>query len=405
MQQYNYTAYDTSGVRRQGEVSAVNLESAQAKVKELGLVPVRLEVLSALQNQMSVQFQILQRIKPGLSDVEFFSSQMSLLLKNGIRVDKALGTTIKTIRNLKLKRAATQIHNEIRSGLALSRSLEKFPDIFDPMYVSIASIGEATGKLADAFGQIALSLGFRKSVLSKTRQALIYPAVIFSVCVLSIVFIFNFVVPKFEVLFAGMKKLPVYTEILLTVSRHFTRYQWWILLLVVGIPLWLRQMKRIHLIRVALDMLLIKIPVLRYLSYSLENLRFVSSMAILLKSGVLLVDALNYAIRSVGNYRLQKQLLSARDDVRQGRKLSESLAKTGFLPDIYIGVIEVGEQTGNLTEIFSDMEDRFKENYEQRLNGMITLLEPIMILVMGLIVGSVVVVMLLSIVSVNDINF
>jgi general secretion pathway protein F len=225
------------------------------------------------------------------------------------------------------------------------------------------------------------------------------------VCILSIVFIFNFVVPKFEVLFAGMKSLPIYTDILLTVSRVFTQYQWLILVLVVGIPLWVKQMNKIVFVKALLDTLMIKTPVLRYLAYSLENLRFVSSMAILLKSGVLLVDALGYSIRSIGNRRIQMQLLSARDEVRQGKKLSETLARTGFLPDIFIGVIEVGEQTGNLTEIFTDMEDRFKDDYEHRLNGMITLLEPIMILVMGLIVGSVVVIMLLSIVSVNDLNF
>jgi len=316
-----------------------------------------------------------------------------------------LGTTVKTIKNLKFKRAVTQIHGDIRSGMALSRALEKFPDIFDPMYVSISSIGEATGKLALAFEQIAANLAFRKNVLSKTRQALIYPSVIFMVCILSIVFIFNFVVPKFEVLFAGMKSLPIYTDILLTVSRVFTQYQWLILVLVVGIPLWVKQMNKIVFVKALLDTLMIKTPVLRYLAYSLENLRFVSSMAILLKSGVLLVDALGYSIRSIGNRRIQMQLLSARDEVRQGKKLSETLARTGFLPDIFIGVIEVGEQTGNLTEIFTDMEDRFKDDYEHRLNGMITLLEPIMILVMGLIVGSVVVIMLLSIVSVNDLNF
>ncbi len=405
MSQYNYTAYDVSGAKRQGELSAVSVQSAHLKIKEMGLVPVKIESLSVLKTGVSFRFLILERIKPGLSDVEFFSSQMSLLLKNGIRIDKALGTTVKTIKNLKFKRAVTQIHGDIRSGMALSRALEKFPDIFDPMYVSISSIGEATGKLALAFEQIAANLGFRKNVLSKTRQALIYPSVIFMVCILSIVFIFNFVVPKFEVLFAGMKSLPIYTDILLTVSRVFTQYQWLILVLVVGIPLWVKQMNKIVFVKALLDTLMIKTPVLRYLAYSLENLRFVSSMAILLKSGVLLVDALGYSIRSIGNRRIQKQLLSARDEVRQGKKLSETLARTGFLPDIFIGVIEVGEQTGNLTEIFTDMEDRFKDDYEHRLNGMITLLEPIMILVMGLIVGSVVVIMLLSIVSVNDLNF
>ena len=405
MNQYTYTAYDVSGARHQGEISAINIQSAQFKIKEMGLVPVKLDALSALQASVSSRFQILARIKPGLSDVEFFSSQMSLLLKNGIRIDKALETTVKTIRNVQFKRAATQIHGDIRSGIALSRSLEKFPDIFDPMYISIASIGEATGKLAGAFEQIAANLSFRKNIRSKTRQALIYPAVIFMVCVLSIVFIFNFVVPKFEILFSGMKTLPIYTEILLTVSRYFTEYQWWILIIVIGIPLWIKQMNRIQAVKSLLDMMLIKIPILRYLSYSLENLRFVSSMAILLKSGILLVDALGYSIRSIGNVRVQKQLLSARGEVKQGKKLSEALARTDFLPDIFIGVIEVGEQTGNLTEIFTDMETRFKDDYENRLSAMITLLEPIMILVMGIIVGSVVVIMLLSIVSVNDLSF
>ena len=405
MNQYSYTAYDISGVRHQGEISAGNIQSAQNKIKEMGLVPIKLKSLSALQARVSSKFQILERIKPGLSDVEFFSSQMSLLLKNGIRIDKALETTIKTIRNLKFRRAAIQIHGDIRSGSHLSQALQKFPDIFDPMYISIASIGEATGKLSDAFEQIAANLGFRKSVRSKTRQALIYPSVIFMVCMLSIVFIFNFVVPKFEVLFSGMKTLPVYTDILLTVSRFFTKYQWLIVVLMAGIPIWLKQMNRIPFVKFLMDTLMTKIPVLRYLLYSLENLRFVSSMAILLKSGVLLVDALGYSIRSIGNHTIQKQLQSARDEVKQGRKLSEALLKTGFLPDIFIGVIEVGEQTGNLAEIFNDMENRFKNDYELRLNGMITLLEPIMILVMGLIVGSVVVIMLLSIVSVNDLNF
>jgi type II secretory pathway component PulF len=405
MNQYTYTAYDVAGAKHQGEISAVDLRSAQFKIKEMGLIPVKLDVLSALQKSVSSRFQILARIKPGLSDVEFFSSQMAMLLKNGIRIDKALGTTVKTIRNVQFKRAAVQIHNEIRSGIALSRSLEKFPDIFDPMYISIASIGEATGKLAGAFEQIAANLSFRKNVRSKTRQALIYPSVIFMVCVLSIVFIFNFVVPKFEVLFSGMKTLPIYTELLLTISRFFTEYQWWLLGVAIAVPIWVKQMNKIQTVKSLMDMLLINIPVVRYLSYSLENLRFVSSMAILLKSGILLVDALGYAIRSIGNVRVQKQLISARGEVKQGRKLSEALTRTGFLPEIYIGVIEVGEQTGNLTEIFSDMEARFKDDYENRLAAMITLLEPIMILVMGLIVGSVVVIMLLSIVSVNDLNF
>ena len=146
-------------------------------------------------------------------------------------------------------------------------------------------------------------------------------------------------------------------------------------------------------------------PITRGLCYTLENLRFASSLAILLKSGVVLTEALDHAVRSVGNVYIRKKLLMVEKEIREGNKLSDSMAKANFLPDIFTGLIEVGEQTGNLSEVFSEMEQRLRATYENSVTSFVTLIEPVMIILMGLIVGSVVVTMLLSMVSISDINF
>jgi type II secretory pathway component PulF len=124
-----------------------------------------------------------------------------------------------------------------------------------------------------------------------------------------------------------------------------------------------------------------------------------------LKSGVLLTEALDHAVKSVGNVHVRKKLLMLQKEIKEGHRLSDSIAKTGFLPDTFTGLIEIGEQTGNLTGVFSDMEERLRASYENRVTNLITLVEPVLIILMGLIVGSVVVAMLLSMVTISDINF
>jgi type II secretory pathway component PulF len=234
---------------------------------------------------------------------------------------------------------------------------------------------------------------------------MLYPSIIFVVCMLSVIFIFNFIVPKFSVLFSNINELPIYTHFLLAVSDIFRRYQFAGFVAIIITIILLVKIKKNDRFKRLIDTLILKIPVIRSLCYTLENFRFSSSLAVLLKSGVVLSEAFDYAIKSIGNVFLQKQLMLVNREIKQGQKLSAAMAKTGFLPDIFEGLLEVGEQTGNLTEIFSEMEARMKDLYEDSVINLITLIEPIMILVMGLIVGSVVVVMLLSMVSISDINF
>jgi type II secretory pathway component PulF len=403
MEKFIYTAYDGAGARHQGELSAINTESAKFKLKELGLIPVKIDHVDTAANKVNELLRFNRR--PRFADVEFLTSQLSLLLKNGIRIDRALETAKKGIKNNRLRKIVDEVYDDIRRGTPLSRSLEKNPDVFDPLYVSIVRIGEATGQLADVFADLAANLNFRQKISAKTRQAMIYPSIIFIVCLLSVLFIFNFIVPKFSVLFSGTRDLPIYTDILIRMSDIFRRYQFIMLAAIIGLTILMVRISKKDRVKRWIDVFALRIPITRQLCYTLENLRFTSSLAILLKSGVVLSEALDYAVKSIGNVFLRKQLMIVKDEIKQGKKLSVAMAKTGFLPDMFDGLMEVGEQTGNLSEVFSEMEQRLKGLYEDRVTGLITVIEPIMIIFMGLIVGSVVIVMLLSMVSISDINF
>lgn len=403
MKNFVYTAYDGAGARHQGELSAINTESAKFKLKELGLIPVKIDYVDTAANKVNELLQFNRR--PRLSEVEFLTSQLSLLLKNGVKIDRALEIAKKGIRNNRLRKIVDEVCDDVRRGTPLSVSLEKNLDVFDLLYVSIVRIGEATGRLPDIFADLASNLNFRQKISVKTRQAMIYPSIIFIVCLLSVLFIFNFIVPKFTVLFSGMRDLPIYTDILLGVSDIFRKYQFIMLAAIVGFSILIVRIRKKGRFRSLMDVVVLRVPITRQLCYTLENLRFTSSLAILLKSGVVLTEALDYAIKSIGNIFLRKQLMIVKDEIKQGKKFSAAMAKTGFLPDVFDGLMEVGEQTGNLSEVFSEMEKRLRSLYEERVTALITVIEPIMIIFMGLVVGSVVVVMLLSMVSISDINF
>ncbi len=405
MQQFRYTAYDQSGTLQEGEVSSLESESACVKLKEQGLIPTSIIPVKSSRNVALWRNLLPGGGRPGTSDIEFMTAQMVILLKNGIKIDRALEIASRSVANPKLKQIVIQLNGDVRSGQSLASLLSQHADIFSPLYISVVAIGEATGRLAEAFSELAANLAFHKEVTAKTRQALAYPSVIFVVCILSVIFIFNFVVPRFETLFSRMANPPLATQVLLQMSHLFRQVQWGLLIGVAAVPIALRRLLKNAAFRNLTDTLLLNLPITRRLIYSLENLRFVSSMSLLLQRGVLLVDALSYAIQSVGNRQIRRRLLTVRDGVKQGQPLSDTIAKTGFFPDIYTGVLEVGEQAGSLLAVFQDMEHRMRTGYEQQLTALITLIEPVMIVVMGGIVGSIVVIMMLSIVSLQQMPF
>ena len=405
MDQFAYRAYDPAGAEHQGDITALSIESARLKLKEQGLIPVSVRPASESVSVLQKVFSFGRGKKPRLEEIEFWTSQMSLLLHNGVKVDRALDITRNALTSSGFREVTARVHEDVRTGMALGDALRRHPEVFEELYASVVDIGETTGRLAEAFGELSANLSFRKEMASRTRQAMAYPGVIFAVCVLSVVFIFNFVVPRFEPLFGRMEDPPWATVVLLNFAEMFTRYQWAGLVLLCLAPFLLRRFAKLQTFRNMLDGAVLRIPVTRYLVYTAANLRFASAMAMMLNSGVLLADALGYAVATIGNSRIRHRMLMLKESVRQGAKLSDAMAKTGFMPRAYEGILEVGEEAGRMAEVFRDMEARMRSEYERRLSSLITFIEPLMIIAMGLVVGGIVVIMLLSTISLHEISF
>src|SRR5690606_9715701 len=289
----------------------------------------------------------------------------------------------------------------VKRGESLTDALSKHKH-FDSLYLSLVKMGEASGELAEIFAGLARDLKFRKELQAKIIQALVYPAVIFSVCVLAILFVFNYIVPQMSGLFDNNANLPVYTRFLMAASDWMRQYQWWALLGLVISGLGIRQIAKKGLLNQWLDENLIKLPVIKAAILQIERIRFNTSMALMLDAGVKLDNAIELAAGTVKNSALRQSVASARAKVKRGVRLTEALSSTPIYPDFYLSLLEVGEESGQLSVVFEEIASRSRNDFSSWTTKVTSLLEPLMILFMGGVVGSVVVVMLLSIMSVND---
>ncbi|MGI2113430.1 type II secretion system F family protein [Shewanella frigidimarina] len=393
---FEYKAYDSNGSIIQSEVTAETLESAKDK-----LLIEKLIVVNISEKIAKDPFNLGLSQKLSLDELEFITSELSLLLRSGVKIDKSLHILSKGKSNTPSGKLLMALSQSVKRGESLSEAFSRHPD-FDNLYVNLVRIGEASGELSKVFAGLARDLIFRKELKSKIIQSLTYPSVILVVCILAILFVFNFIVPQMGGLFDGNDNLPIYTQFLLNASRWMQAYQWFliggIVTFIVGIKIALQK----GLIDEQFDELLIKLPLFKSAVHQIERIRFNTSMSLMLDAGVQLDTAIELAAGTVKNKFLRNGLLSAKSKVKRGVSLTEALSASPIYPDFFISLLEVGEESGQLTPVFEEIANRSRNDFGSWTSKVTSLLEPLMILLMGGIVGSVVVVMLLSIMSVND---
>lgn len=392
---YKYQAYDHDGHFCSGEIEANDQAEAQRLLSEKGINPIKLSSAEGLAVSLF-------NARVSVDDIEFFTAEISLLLESGVKIDRGIGIIAKSKSNSALRQLLKELEGDLKQGIALSSSLEKYPQHFDALYINLVKIGEETGTLASVFRRLANDLKFRKDLKRKTQQALTYPSVILFVCVACIVFVFNFIVPQLSTLFESAKELPVYTQILLSTSNFFIQYQIFFPFVLIAVALGFKQALAQPASKLALERLMLKMPVSSKMVLLLERIRFNSSMAMMVSSGVQIDRALLLAAESVKNGQIRSELLTIQKQIRQGAKLTETLSKSSVYPDFFISLLEVAEESGNMAIAFDEIANRSKSEFEGWTTKVTNLLEPMLILAMAGIVGSVVIIMLLSIVSIND---
>ncbi|WP_025612011.1 type II secretion system F family protein [Vibrio parahaemolyticus] len=392
---YRYKAYDKQGKLVQGTELGKSELDVTVKLKKQSLIPLEVTTLA--------QTKKVGRVTGAV--IEETTSQLSLLLKSGLKIDKALEVLAENAPNAKIQSILEEVGIGVKQGRELWRCMSEHPTAFPNLYVEMVKIGEASGRLTEVFAKLAENLKFQRELSKKITQAMVYPMFILLVCVVSLVAIFNFVVPSMSGLFESLQEIPVYTQLLLDVSGFVQSYQAHMLAaLVVAVIAFIKASENPGF-RKRVDGFLAAFPLTRNAVLLVERIRYSASMELMLTSGVDLAKSMSMSTASVKSDALQSQLSKAHDDVSQGRSLVESLSGIQLFDPISLSLIRVGEETGQTGLVFGEINSRSRNQFETWMLKLTAMLEPLMIVIMGGIVGSVVIIMLLSIVSVNDVSF
>lgn len=401
MATFLYQAYDSHGGRIDGEIESSSFEQAKKELKQQKLIIISLKASVESTNTKA----FFEQKKVSLDELEFITSELSILLKNGVKIDKSLAILKKNKPNGAASKLLNELYTAVKRGSMLSDAMAEQPEVFDLLYINLVKLGEASGDLAYVFSKLSDDLKFRSELKRKIIQSLTYPLVIFTVCILCILFIFNYIVPQMSGLFDGLPELPIYTEILLNVSRWMQNYQWFLFLAVSASVIGLITAFKNPSTKRSLDEFMLKIPFLKKALLVIERIRFNSALTMMLDAGISIDKALDLSAGSVQNRHIRQGLIAAKEHIKKGAGLTQSLGRSPIYPDFFLSLLEVGEESGKLAPVFEEIASRSRSEFESWADKMTSILEPLLILTMGGIVGSVVVTMLLSIISVNDLGF
>lgn len=401
MKTYTYTAFDSHGGKVTGEIQAASQVDASASLRQQGVM------VSAIKENVSLPegIDFFTRRKISSDELELLTSELALLLNSGVTIDKGLAVVRRNSSSAPYAKLVGGLYDSVRNGSSLSEAMADQGDTFNALYINLVKLGESSGNLPKIFTRLAEDIKFQGELKRKIIQALTYPAVIFAVCTLCVVFIFNYIVPQMAGLFADMAEIPTYTAVLLGVSSWMISYQWFLLLGICGSVAALIAALRTPAGARQIDEALLYLPVVKNVLILVERIRFNTAISMMLDAGILIDRSIEMAIGSVQNKTIRQDLTAVKDRVKKGEILSKALRSSPVYTDFAISLIEVGEESGDLAPVFKEVSTRARKDFESWVDRMTSLLEPILILTMGGIVGGVVVTMLLSIVSVNDIGF
>jgi type II secretory pathway component PulF len=396
---FDYSGFDKSGARVSGTLEAATEDSAQHILKQQGIL-----LKTITPEKPLAQNTIFSTDRVDLADIEFLTAELSLLLDSGLKIDKGIELLKSANKKPALAKLLNKISADLRNGKQLSQVLASFPDLFDPLYVNLVSIGEKTGKLAEIFRQLAEDLAYKRDLQKKITQALTYPTVILFVCLASVLFIFNYVVPNMATMFERQEDLPLYTVMLLSSSAWLQQYQLYLFAAIILVVLLLIQYRKNEVLSQRWQWLAIRLPLLQQAILLVERIRFNGGLAMMLDAGVAIDQALDLASGNINHIELRAEIQIAISKIKRGDQLSVALRQTRLFPDFFASLLSVGEESGELARIFKEIAQRSQRQFTDWVSRFTSLLEPLLILVMGGIVGGVVVIMMLSITSATDVG-
>lgn len=350
----------------------------------------------------SVNRQFLSGRRVSLKSIADFTRQLSDLIEGGLNIAKALTVLSEQTRGHRLKEVVLDIREFCVEGNLLSQALKRHPDIFSDLFISMAASGEAGAGLGETLSYLADYCDNQLEIQSKIRASLAYPALMLTVGAITIVVLLTFVIPRIAGIFGDHgQSLPLPTQILITISGLIKKYWWLGLGVITAAVLIFKRLNRNEIMKLKVDSLKLRIPLLGNLIKKIEISRFSRTLGALLGNGVAVLQALKVVIAALGNSMIKRELSLAAEDVRHGSTLSGALTKSRFIPPLVVNMIAVGEESGLLNKSLSKIAKSYQREIDSAVKSMMSCFEPALILVLGSIIGFIVISMLLPIFEIN----
>jgi type II secretion system protein F len=404
---YSYKATDKSGKFVEGDLEASDYRTAIHKIRQLNYFPVKVAEGKSSAKLSGLNLSLPKfGAKVSTKNLMTITQQLSTLVDSGLTLDEGLLTLVKLAETEQIRGILSDIRKRVHAGSAFADALEEHPEVFSKLYINMVRAGEAGGIVGEALSRLAMFLEKSVELKNNIQSAMVYPAILCFVGGSAVIVLITFVVPQFTQLFEDMgAALPLPTQIMLGLSTLFTDY-WSALLLgtmgcIGAFTFYIKTDKG----RLRWDSFLLKLPLFGPLIRKIEVSRFSLTMATLLKSGVPILQAMGIVQSILVNRVISDAVDNLKQALKKGKGLSGPLQEAGVFPPMAVQMITVGEASGALDDMLTKVSQTYDKEVEQSIKQVISLIEPMMILLMALVIGFIVVSMLLAIFSANDIAF
>ncbi|MDB5163502.1 MAG: Type secretion system protein [Candidatus Saccharibacteria bacterium] len=385
--QFSYTATNKEGRTIEGTAEAPNKEALITNLTRQSLKPVVIK----LQSEHGLLSKFGGRKKVKLRDLVIFTRQLSTMVSAGVPLARSLNTLQNQAENAYFKTVISNITKDVEGGTALGEAFGKYPKVFSEVYINMVKAGEAGGILDDILKRLALQIEQDASIRKKVKSAMMYPLVIMSITVVAFFGIMIFVIPKIGKIMKDLgganAQLPIYTRVMLSASDFMRANAIVLTVLLVIVIYVIKRYISTPKGKYQLHSLLLRIPVLKTIVIKVAIARFARTFASLMTAGVGVLDALEVTGGAMGNKVIEEELRNAAKQVKNGKQLSEPLSQSKHFPPIVSQMLAVGEETGKIDTILVKVADFYEEEVETLVDGLSSIIEPLMIVVLGSIVG------------------
>ncbi|MCX8034516.1 MAG: type II secretion system F family protein [Thermodesulfovibrio sp.] len=397
LKEYACTYLEPSGSERKTVVVANDTKEVIQRLKEQGFVVVDVK------EKITKKHGYILRKGITISDLYNIANQLSILLRSGMKIDNALNLLISSSRKEKLKEVLKAVNQEIKSGKPVTQALEE-RKLFPPLFISMVHVGESIGNLSTAFENVANYLKFQIELRREIINSLTYPFFLILASIVTLFFMFNFIIPRFFAIFETTGKMPLPAKFIFAVVSIFNIKNFFIFLILILLLYIFKKYGIINIQFKGLSSYANRIPIIKSLLFNLELSRFSYSMYSMLRSGVDFVKSVKLSAEIIQDSRLRDALSGSINEIKKGKRIADVFSQIAILPDVIPNLLRVGEESGNLQTIFLELYQIFNDRFKNTIRRFLVLLEPTIIVFMGLIVGFIIISLILTVMNVGMIK-